>query len=120
LSRVRVKKLVVMSVSETLLSDPILARFRAALDELYGDGLERVVLFGSRARGDAHQDSDYDVAVFLRDLTDRWREIERLAAIETDILAETGAFIHAMPYRAASYRERTPLMHEIRREGIDP
>ena len=107
------------STSETLLSDPILARFRAALDELYGDSLERAVLFGSRARGDAHQDFDYDVAVFLRDLTDRWREIERLAAIETDILAETGAFIHAMPYRAGSYRERTPLMHEIRREGID-
>jgi len=59
------------------------------------------------------------LAVFLNDLSDRWREIERLAAIETDILAETGAFIHATPYRAGSYRERTPLMHEIRREGID-
>jgi uncharacterized protein len=106
-------------MSETLLNDPILARFRAALDKLYGDRLERVVLFGSRARGDAHQASDYDVAVFLRDLTDRWYEIHRLAAIETDILADTGAFIHAMPYRAGSYRERTPLMHEIRREGID-
>jgi uncharacterized protein len=108
-----------MSMSEALLSDPILARFRAALDELYGDSLERVVLIGSRARGDAHRESDYDVVVFLRDLTDRWHEIDRLAAIETDILAETGAFIHAMPYRAGSYRERTPLMHEIRREGID-
>lgn len=119
MSRVHVKKLGVASMSETLLSDPILARFRGALDELYGDSLERVVLFGSRARGDAHQDSDYDVAVFLRDLTDRWREIDRLAAIETDILADTGAFIHAKPYRAGSYRERTPLMREIRREGID-
>ena len=63
--------------------------------------------------------SDYDVAVFLRDLTDRWHEIDRLAAIETDILADTGAFIHSMPYRAGSYRERSPLMHEIRRDGID-
>lgn len=101
------------------LADPILARFRAALDALYGDRIERVVLFGSRARGDAHPDSDYDVAVFLQDLPDRWREMRRLAALETDILAETGAFIHAMPHPAGSYRERTPLMHEIRREGID-
>jgi predicted nucleotidyltransferase len=31
--------------------DPILVRFRAALDEAYGESLERVVLFGSRARG---------------------------------------------------------------------
>ncbi len=99
--------------------DPVLARFRAALDALYGKRLERVVLFGSRARGDAHPDSDYDVAVFLRDLTDRWGEARRLSAIETDILAETGAFIHAMPYPAGSYRERTPLMLEIRREGVD-
>jgi len=30
--------------------DPILKRFRAALDALYGDRIERVVLFGSRAR----------------------------------------------------------------------
>jgi hypothetical protein len=30
--------------------DPVLRRFRAALDALYGDRLERVVLFGSRAR----------------------------------------------------------------------
>ena len=44
----------------------LLTRYRAALDNLYGDRIERVVLFGSRARGDAHMDSDYDVAVFLR------------------------------------------------------
>lgn len=33
------------------LDDPILKRFRAALDAVYGDRIERVVLFGSRARG---------------------------------------------------------------------
>jgi uncharacterized protein len=119
LARVVVAMIVMRPMSPTLLSDPVLSRFRAALDEVYGDRLERVVLFGSRARGDAHHESDYDVAVFLRDLTDRWHEINRLAAIETDILADTEAFIHAMPYHAGSYRERTPLMHEIRREGID-
>jgi hypothetical protein len=47
------------------------------------------------------------------------RSYRSRAAIETDILADTGAFIHAMPYCAGSYRERTPLMHEIRRDGID-
>ena len=78
-----------------------------------------MILFGSHARGDAHPDSDYDVAVFLRDLADRWSEIRRLSAIETDILSETGAFIHSMPYPAGSYRRRTPLMHEIRGEGVD-
>jgi uncharacterized protein len=49
-----------------LIDDPVLARFRRALDEMYGSQLERVVLFGSRARGDAR--ADYDVAVFLKSL----------------------------------------------------
>jgi predicted nucleotidyltransferase len=99
--------------------DPILKRFRAALDRIYGDRIERIVLFGSRARGDARADSDYDVAVFLNDFEDRWREIDRIIPVVTDILYEDEAFIHAMPYRAGAYRDRTPLMREIRREGID-
>jgi predicted nucleotidyltransferase len=99
--------------------DRVLARFRTALAKLYGDRLDRVVLFGSRARGDARLDSDYDVAVFLRDFRDRWSEVDRILPVVTDILYEEGVFIHAMPYRAGADRERTPLMYEIRREGLD-
>jgi predicted nucleotidyltransferase len=107
-------------MSAAAINDPILKRFRAALDELYSDRIERVVLFGSRARGDAHQDSDYDVAVFLKNLTDRWPELDRLADLGTDILHDTGELVHAMPYPAGSYNdERMPLMHEIRADGID-
>lgn len=103
----------------TVVDDPILRRFRAALDGLYGERIERVVLFGSRARGDAHEESDYDIAVFLKDLTDRWREFHRLADLRTEILTDTGVFIEAGPFRAGAYRERAPLMHEIRHEGLD-
>jgi predicted nucleotidyltransferase len=99
--------------------NPILAKFRAALDEMYGEKIERVVLYGSRARGDAKPDSDYDVAVFLRNMADRFAEMDRLADLSTAILDETGEFIHAMPYRAGSYEDRTSLMREIRREGVD-
>jgi predicted nucleotidyltransferase len=99
--------------------DSILRHIRTSLRMIYGDRIERLVLFGSRARGDAHADSDYDIAVFLEDLTDRWREFHRLADLRTEILAETGAFLEARPFRAGSYRDPTPLMHEIRRDGVD-
>ena len=98
--------------------DPVLRRLRAALGEAYGSRLERVVLFGSRARGDQRPDSDYDIAVFIRDPGPLWDELGRLAEIGTDILYDTGAVVSAKPFRAQSYRERTPLMAEIRRDGI--
>src|ERR1700676_634348 len=61
--------------------DSVLKRFRAALGEAYGDRLERVVLFGSRARGDPRPDSDYDIAVFIRKPGDLWDELGTLVDI---------------------------------------
>jgi uncharacterized protein len=98
--------------------DPILGRFRATLEELYGKQLARVVLFGSRARGDARPDSDYDVAIFLNSLPDRWAELKRLSDLRVTFLDETGAFFDAKPYPVEAYRSSMPLMHEIRREGV--
>ena len=101
---------------------PILAKFRLALAGMYGERLERVVLYGSRARGDAQPDADYDVAVFLNGMngpSDRWAELHKLAALRVKFIDETGAFFDARPYPAGAYRERSPLMHEIRREGLD-
>ena len=102
-------------------TDPVLARFRAAIADLYGERIERVVLFGSRARGDARPDSDYDVLVFLKDfdLASRHEEMARISKITADIIQDTGEMISALPYPAGSYKARTPLMHDVRREGVD-
>jgi uncharacterized protein len=100
-------------------ADAVLTRFRAALGQVYGDRLERVVLYGSRARGDHRPDSDYDIAVFIKDPGTLGEEIRRLASLTTDILIDTGAVISAMPFRAGAYRERTGFMHEVREDGVD-
>ena len=100
-------------------NDPVLERFRTALDVIYGDRIDRVILFGSRARGDARPDSDYDVAVFLKELPDRWPELHRLADLRVELIDKTGAFFNVLPYPAVAYAERSPLMREIRLEGLD-
>jgi uncharacterized protein len=97
--------------------DPVLQRFKAALQEICGSRIGCVVLFGSR--GAARDDSDYDVAVFFRDLPDEWKERFRLADLRVDFLDTTGAFFDVKPYRTAGDRDRTPLMSEIRRDGVD-
>jgi len=43
-----------------------LAAYRVALDAALPGIVKRVILFGSRARGDAAPDSDFDVAVLVR------------------------------------------------------
>ena len=99
--------------------DPVLKRFRAELDRVYGETLDRVVLFGSRARGDARPDSDYDVAVFLNRSREFWTESAVLADIGTEILLESGAVINAWPLKSAAMAEPSVIMEAVRREGLD-
>ena len=103
----------------TPVDDPVLARFRQALTAMYGDRLDRAMLFGSRARGDARPESDYDVAVFLTTLPDRWVELDRLARLRVELIDETGMFFDVKPYPVEALREHSPLMREIRRDGLE-
>ena len=68
--------------------EPIPSRLRAALDEDEGNGLERVVLFGSRARGDARRESGYDLAMCLRNFDGFGKEDARIAAKASALLDE--------------------------------
>lgn len=55
-----------------------LARFDRVLRDRFGGRVSEVVLFGSRARGEAHENSDVDVLVVIDDLS----EPERLAVLD--------------------------------------
>jgi len=106
-------------MSATLPIDPVVQRFRDALAEIYGARLVRVVLYGSRARGEAGPESDVNVAVFLDALPDRWAELDRLADLRVRFLDREGVFFDARAFAAAAYGDDTPQMHDIRRDGLD-
>lgn len=99
------------------LDDPILTRFAAEVRAAYGDRLERIVLFGSRARGDHKPGSDYDVAVFIHEPGSLWQELGVLCKITRAIEEDTGADISPKPLVAGSYEHRTAFMGELRRDG---
>lgn len=70
------------------------ARVRERVLAALPGAVERIVLFGSRARGDAHRGSDWDFAVFLahepnEDDRRRIREQEFDARVQTLLLAGT-------------------------------
>ena len=106
-------------MTTTMIDDPILKRVRSELERLYGDRIERVVLFGSRARGDARTDWDYEIAVFLHDAPDIWAELDRLADLSTEIMLPDQANLEALAWPAGAWRDETPLMREIHKDGIE-
>ncbi|MCU0469449.1 MAG: nucleotidyltransferase domain-containing protein [Arcicella sp.] len=46
---------------------PIIQEFTEQAKAHYGDRLAKIILFGSYARGEAHEDSDVDLLVVLND-----------------------------------------------------
>jgi len=100
------------------LEDPVLQRLKRSFVDIFGERLDKVVLFGSRARGDGREDSDYDVAVFLKDMGCFSREAAAIARVEADILFETGAVINSIPFPVGTDSDATGLMTELRREGM--
>ncbi len=47
----------------------ILGELKGSLKELMGDNLVKMVLYGSRARGDYDNESDIDIAIIVRKLS---------------------------------------------------
>ncbi|MFN3966945.1 MAG: nucleotidyltransferase domain-containing protein, partial [Endomicrobiia bacterium] len=48
------------------------------LKKLYGKNLTRVILYGSKARGDAVPDSDIDILVVLKNMKSGYDEISKI------------------------------------------
>jgi predicted nucleotidyltransferase len=90
---------------------------RRALRAMPGRRIAKVVLYGSRARGDARPDSDWDLAVFVRGRP-MPRDRSILSFISYDLMIETGAFIQAMPLPAKHERLDYSFYRNIRADGV--
>jgi uncharacterized protein len=61
---------------------------KTRLTELLGERLRRIVLFGSKARGDFAEDSDLDLAILVHDLDRQLKRqiIDVVAEVELELL----------------------------------
>ena len=55
--------------------------------------------------------------MFLYDLISRDAEVDRLAELQSRIIDETDAVVHALPFPAGTLSQPLPLMLTIREEG---
>jgi uncharacterized protein len=96
-----------------------LRAFRRDAERALPGKIASVVLFGSRARGDARRDSDYDVAVLVRSLGDRRSIDHTLAdAAYPHILAGFHIRPVAIPADFLTASPRTSLAMELLRDGV--
>jgi uncharacterized protein len=105
-------------MSDDILADPMLAHIKTELRNLYGARLERVLLYGSRARGDHTAESDYDVLAVIKPPFDHWAELNRLSDLSAELTWETHAVISFRPVTASDIEARTGFMHNVRREAV--
>lgn len=97
----------------------ILDELKAGLEALYGDRLDRVILYGSQARGDARPDSDIDVLVVLATPFKRLTEIERTGPLVAETSLRHGITISLLFGTADQMASHPgPFYRTVRSEGI--
>jgi predicted nucleotidyltransferase len=104
--------------------DPVVQQiakeYKAALQEIYGDDLAELILFGSYARGDQHEESDVDFAVVFRDEEIRpTAQLFKTAPIASELSLKYGLMVSTLPV-SLDKKENSMLgiYQEIRKDGI--
>jgi predicted nucleotidyltransferase len=97
-----------------------LKQFKASLKEALGDRFVELKLFGSKARGDDHPDSDIDVLVIVT--TDDWRIRDKVYDIATDILLQADVCISPKVISKNKFdqisKEGTSFIHNVSKDAI--
>lgn len=98
--------------------EAILGQLRSRLEEVYGEQLRGLYLYGSYARGGAAAGSDLDVLLILDRVDSYWREIDRSGHVASELslqhdLTISRAFVSEEQWQ----RAEIPLIRNVRREG---
>lgn len=95
-------------------------QFADKLRQRFESQLVSIVVFGSRARGDADPDSDMDVLVVLDEASPATRKVVRYLAVEVWLMY--GIYLSTRVWSADHWREveemQMLLYQNIRRDGI--
>ena len=97
----------------------ILTQLKLQLETYYGDHLQRLILFGSQARGDAGPDSDIDILVVLKGEVNAGEEIDKTIPIIARLSLEKDVVISCIFMDEDRFINRNgSLLRNIRKEGI--
>ncbi len=98
---------------------PILKKLKKGLMQIYGDQVDSIMLYGSRARGDERPDSDIDILVVLKD-DFNYSEMLRLSSdLAASLSLENDVVISRTFVSKEQFEHRqTPFLTNVRREAV--
>jgi uncharacterized protein len=97
----------------------ILRALRKELDAALGERVEKVILYGSQARGDARDDSDIDVLIVLKDDFKYRTMLKKTSKIVAKLSLDNDVVIsRAFASRQQYEQSRMPFLMNVRRDGI--
>ncbi len=107
-----------MSTSPKLRDLELAREYCQRLKDRLGDNLVSVTLYGSRARGDAREGSDFDLIVCVRERTKQVREI--VLDVDVEMMNEFDELFVGMVYDEAEWKraERFPFGWNVKKEGL--
>lgn len=87
---------------------------------MYGDRLEKVILYGSYARGDFNEESDIDFWVVLRDeKVHTGQEIRAMGPVIFPVQLHFGVYLSTHPISRKQLAESDfSFVENVRREGV--
>lgn len=108
---------------KALTSDELTAlsqEVKQALTELYGDRLDRIILYGSYARGDFHPESDVDYMVVLYDkIVQAGKEVRRMSPIMGPLALKYAIEVSIFPVAVDKYESGYTLFYQaVQQEGM--
>jgi uncharacterized protein len=97
----------------------VLSQLALQLRQKYQGRLDQIILFGSHARGEATSDSDIDVLIVLKELVNATTELQNTSQLTAQLCLDYDVLISRMFMSRSRYEtEQSPLLNNIRREGL--
>ena len=97
----------------------ILKKCNQILSDYYGDNFERLVLYGSMARGEADNFSDIDLLVLLKEPFNYFQELRTIVELLYPVQLESHNLISAKPAAKEEFESGEILLYRLaKREGI--